>query len=169
MATSPRCSASFTSCWEYRDEKIRLQYSDRPFSLPDNLYVIGTMNTSDRSIALVDLALRRRFHFVEFHPNKPPVRGLLGRWLEKNAPDLTWVADVVERANRMLGDQTTIGPSYFMKDDLDEGAVRLIWEHSVLPYLEERFFGERDRLAEFALSTLRHAEAEAAGEDDATD
>ena len=64
-------------------------------------------------------------------PHQPPVQGLLGRSLEKNAPDMTWVADVVDRANERLDDrQAAIGPSYFMKDDLDEETVRLIWQHS---------------------------------------
>ena len=144
---------------EYRDEEMRLQYSDKPFSLPGNLHVVGTMNTADRSIALVDLALRRRFHFVEFHPDQPPVQGLLKRWLEKNAPDMTWVADVVDRANAKLDDrQAAVGPSYFMKPDLDDETVRLIWKHNVLPYLEERLAGEHDRLRDFDLDRLRRAE-----------
>ena len=141
---------------EYRDAELQLLYSNMPFTLPDNLYIIGTMNTADRSIALVDLALRRRFHFVEFHPDKPPVRGILRRWLDGNAPKLTWVADVVDRANAKLGDrQAAIGPSYFMKPALDDDKVRLIWQHNVLPYVEEHLFGEHDRLAEFELERLR--------------
>ena len=170
---------------EYRDAELRLLYSDEPFALPDNLYIIGTMNTADRSIALVDLALRRRFHFVEFHPDKPPVQGLLRRWLEKHTPEMSWVADVVNLANGKLGDrQAAIGPSYFMKPDLDDDKMRLIWEHNVIPYVDEHLFGEHDRLAEFELDRLRseqhgggteqgddadHGEAGARAMNDATD
>ena len=114
------------------------------------------MNTSDRSIALVDLALRRRFHFVEFHPDKSPIQGLLKRWLDRNAPNMAWVADVVERANERLNDrQAAVGPSYFMKEGLDDEMVGDTWEHSVLPYIEERLYGEHDRLQEFNLDRLR--------------
>ncbi len=143
---------------EYRDEKIRLQYSDEDFSLPPNLYFIGTMNTADRSIALVDLALRRRFYFVEFHPDDDPVKSVLRKWLEKKARDMDWVADVVDRANELLkrDRHAAIGPSYFMKDDLDETDVRRIWQHSVLSYIEERLIGEGDdRLVQFDLDRLR--------------
>ncbi len=114
------------------------------------------MNTADRSIALVDLALRRRFHFVEFHPDKTPIQGLLRRWLGEHAPHMTWVAEVVDHANVKLDDrQAPIGPSYFMKRGLDSEMVDLIWEHNVLPYVEERLYGEHDRLDEFRLDKLR--------------
>ena len=145
---------------EYRDRPVRLQYQgdeEGGFSLPENLFIIGTMNTADRSIALVDAALRRRFYFVEFHPDSEPVRGVLRRWLDKKAPNLDWVADAVERANQLLIEDrhAAIGPSYFIKEGLDETAVERIWRHSILPYIEERLFGEHDRLREFALSRLR--------------
>ena len=142
---------------EYRSVEMRLQYSDELFSLPENLWIIGTMNTADRSIALVDLALRRRFHFVEFHPDKPPVEGLLRRWLDVNAEEMSWIADVVDRANEKLSERhAAIGPTYFMRDDgLDDEAVELIWEHNVLPYIEEQLFGEPGRMGEFDLGKLR--------------
>ena len=153
---------------EYRDEPMQLQYSNTTFSLPDNLYIIGTMNTADRSIALVDLALRRRFHFVEFHPGKWPVEGLLRRWLERNVPGMEWVADVVDSANEELGSdsEAAIGPSYFMKAGLTNEQVSLIWEHNVLPYVQEQLYGEPDRLAEFDLGRLRGA---AGGSDESDD
>ena len=150
---------------EYRDEKISLQYQRKKgetFSLPDNLYIIGTMNTADRSIALVDLALRRRFYFIEFHPDEEPVKDVLRKWLErqmkegKASEDIDWVADVVEEANKLLekDKHAAIGPSYFMKENLNEEFVRRIWKHSVLPYIEERLFGDDDRLSEFDLDKL---------------
>lgn len=141
---------------EYRDEEIRLQYSDTEFSLPPNLQIIATMNTADRSIALVDTALRRRFHFVPFFPDTPPIDSLLRRWLNDKNPDLAWVADVVDRANRELGDRNAfIGPSYFLKEQLTEELVRLAWEHSVIPLLEEHFFADPDQLKRFGLERLR--------------
>ncbi len=142
---------------EYREEEITLQYSDTSFSLPDNLRIIATMNTADRSVALVDAALRRRFHFVPFFPDTAPIDGLLRRWLTAERPGLLWVADVVERANALLDDRNlAIGPSHFLRPGLEESDVQLAWEHSVLPYLEEYFFSDPGRLPEFALDRLRH-------------
>ena len=141
---------------EYRTSEITLQYDDAKFRLPENLWLIGTMNTADRSIALVDGALRRRFYFVPFFPTDPPIRGLLDRWLSRHKPELAWVGDVVKRANDLLRDRhAAIGPSHFMRLDLDEEWVELIWSHAVLPYVEEHLFGEGERLEEFALDVLR--------------
>ncbi len=116
------------------------------------------MNTADRSIALVDLALRRRFYFVEFHPDQPPIRGLLRRYLSEKSPGMEWVADVVDGANALLSNEphAAIGPSHFMKPGLDDTAVRRIWKYGVLPYIEERLFGQdAARLAEFDLDRVR--------------
>ena len=145
---------------EYRDKYMKLQYSNERFSLPKNLYIIGTMNTADRSIALVDLALRRRFYFVEFHPQKEPVDAVLREWLRQNAPGMEWVADRVDKANGLLeasdASDAAIGPSYFMKKGLDYADVELIWKHSIFPYVKELLFGNDDaRLAEFTLEQLR--------------
>ena len=143
---------------EYRDEEITLQYSNEQFSLPENLWVIGTMNTTDRSIALVDAALRRRFYFFGFFPDEPPIQGLLDRWLKENNPEAMWVADLVDVANHELKDRHLgIGPSYFMKKDtpLDENRVRFIWEQGVIPYIEEQCFGDEAELNKFVYDTLK--------------
>ena len=144
---------------EYRDKEMDLQYSNQGerFSLPENLYIIGTMNTADRSIAMVDLALRRRFYFVEFHPDDDPVKSVLRNWLVAKAPDMEWVADVVERANDHLREDrhAAIGPSYFMKDGLNNDMVVRIWKHSVLPYIEERLYGQQEEVDKFKLDRLQ--------------
>ncbi len=160
----PRTLGELYFLLEYREEEVMLQYQekgDSGFSLPGNLYIIGTMNTADRSIALVDLALMRRFNFEEFHPDMPPVRGTLRRWLDAKAPHMTWVADVVDRANELLGreNDAAIGHSHFMgKEDLNEDTLDEIWSHSVLPYIQERLYGADDELLrQFQLGRLRRS------------
>jgi 5-methylcytosine-specific restriction enzyme B len=153
---------------EYRDEEMSLQYDNEPFQMPKNLWIIGTMNTADRSIALIDAALRRRFHFVGFMPDQPPVQGLLRRWLTRHKPEMLWVADRVDQANDLMGDKhAAIGPSHFMKHNLDDEWVRLIWRHSILPYVSEHFFGEEERLQEFELDALARRASGVMAEPDA--
>jgi len=149
---------------EYRNKSAALQYSpDQDFTLPENLWIIGTMNTADRSIALIDAALRRRFAFVPFFPNQEPIKGLLHRWFEgKRGPaELAWIADVLDLVNERLeampevGRHLQIGPSHFMTPDLTQAKLERIWKYSILPFIEEQLFGREDGLAEFEMQTLR--------------
>lgn len=142
---------------EYRDEQINLQYSrDTLFSLPKNLWIIGTMNSADRSIALIDAALRRRFYFIPFFPDEAPIKGVLRRWLQARKPEMEWVAGVMDEANRRLGNrQVQIGSSHFMVDYLDDEWMKIIWQHSIMPYIQEHFYSDEDRLKEFDLDTLK--------------
>ena len=124
------------------------------------------MNTADRSIALIDAALRRRFYFLPFFPDESPVEGLLRRWLERHNSQLLWVADVVDRANEELGDRhSAIGPSYFLRTDLNEDWVRRIWRRAILPYIEEQFIGEEKQLERFDLDLLRRSKSDPAKSD----
>lgn len=153
---------------EYRKESTTLMYSpDEHYRLPPNLSIIGTMNTADRSIAVLDQALRRRFHFVGLFPGEYPVNGLLRQYLQKNTPQMLWVADLLDEANARLGDRNaSIGPSHFMRKDLDDAILRRIWRHSVLPSLEEHFYGNISQLDELRLDRLR-ADLEIKSEEDA--
>lgn len=151
---------------EYRNRPIRLQYSQRPFEMPPNLYFIGTMNSADRSIALLDTALRRRFYFVHFRADQPPISDVLRTYLQEKHPTQLWLADLVDHANRRLEDPAlAIGPSHFIRDDLDPAWIRRVWAHNVLPTLEDHFYGQPDRLADFAFEHLLE-EVNAADEDD---
>ena len=145
---------------EYRDQSISLQYSpDKEFVLPENLFLIGTMNTADRSIARIDTAMRRRFAFVELDPRIPPVQGLLGRWLA--AHDLPMnAALLLDELNRRIEDSdVAIGPSYLMDERIyqrDDGLGR-VWQYSIMPLLEDLFYGQRDLAELYGLPSLRKA------------
>jgi 5-methylcytosine-specific restriction protein B len=149
---------------EYRDARVSLQYSpEEDFRLPENLYVIGTMNTADRSISLVDAAIRRRFSFVELHPAEEPVRGLIDRWSTAEGHAVTRGA-LLRELNSRIGEvdrDFQIGPSYLMgKSARTTAGLARIWEHDILPLLDEHYYGRftrtevRDR---FGLAALEPA------------
>ena len=155
---------------EYRDEAISLQYSPgEQFSLPANLYVIGTMNTADRSIALVDSALRRRFYFQALMPTRPPVNQVLRTWLARCGFEPE-PADLLDELNGLIEDEEyAIGPSYLMTDGDQAPKLEHVWERGILPLLEEHYFGtQRDVHREFSLTSLRARLAANAEDDDDT-
>jgi 5-methylcytosine-specific restriction enzyme B len=152
---------------EYREKEIELQYSrGEMFSLPQNLFLIGTMNTADRSIALVDSALRRRFYFVDLDPSRPPIKEVLPKWLERQELEPE-PAVLLDALNQNIGteaeDEFGIGPSYFMTDDGSAPNLERIWEYSIKPLLVEHYYGEgRDIEGDFGLEALqRQVESEA--------
>ena len=145
---------------EYRDQNVDLLYAtddDIGFTLPRNVFVIGTMNTADRSIALVDAAMRRRFAFVSLHPSEPPTRDVLRRWLAASDRD-AGVADLLEELNRRIEDSDfKIGPSYFMRPAVHApGGLERAWRTAILPLLEEHHFGDGvDVSARYGLDAIR--------------
>jgi hypothetical protein len=156
----PRVFGELYFLLEYRDQAVSLMYSpDDRFTLPRNLLLIGTMNTADRSVVVLDQALRRRFDFVSMFADKPPIRHVLRRYLARQYADgrFAWVADVVEAANAHLDRNQQIGPSYFMRDDLDDATIARVWRTSVIPSIEEQFFGREHELAELDLDALKAA------------
>jgi hypothetical protein len=154
----PRVFGELLYLLEYRDLEVTLPYSRRPFRLPPNLYLIATMNAADRSVALVDQALRRRFSFLEM----PPDARVLASWLEANPPaDETFGPRVValfEDLNRKLADDLggacQVGHSYFMVRDLNEDGLRVVWDHHVRPVLAEYFAGHPQRFRNYDLDAL---------------
>ena len=133
----PRIFGELMYLLEYREKEdsIPLPYSGDRFRIPPNVYIIGTMNTADRSIALVDLALRRRFHFAEFAADPH----LFDRWLKAYPPAVLWLGKLYRAlAEGGIDDPAyAIGPSVFMRTGLDAEAIRNIWKWSVMPYLRE--------------------------------
>jgi 5-methylcytosine-specific restriction protein B len=126
---------------EANELTVRLPSSGARFGVPPNLYILGTMNTADRSIALLDLALRRRFTFVEMRPQpdviEPPVvagvdlRALLTRLNER-------IAALRDRDHQ-------IGHSYLLRL-IDENDLHFAWYRRIVPLLQEYFYNDGERL-----------------------
>jgi 5-methylcytosine-specific restriction endonuclease McrBC GTP-binding regulatory subunit McrB len=150
-ANLPRVLGELMFLFEYRDESIRMQYSAE-FKLPSNLRFLGTMNTADRSIRSIDIALRRRFEVFEFGPD---VRILERHYATDNELQVAGLLDGFEALNEALTERIdrhhAIGHAFFMRPRLDPPALRAIWRRKVFPLIEEFFFDQPEVAAEFKL------------------
>ena len=141
---------------EYRDAEVELLYSENgtPFKLPPNLFVIGTMNTADRSIALLDAAMRRRFVFLGMDTEEAALQNVLRKWCEPNNVPVA-VADLRDKINdtmRSNGLEPALefGPSYFMRKGLDRPtALARLWKRELLPMLREHHYGDTAALKKY--------------------
>lgn len=121
------------------DEELRvtLPYSQENFGVPQNLYIIGTMNTADRSIALLDTALRRRFEFSEMMP----------QWDNENIKDCEGVnlqellKVLNERIEFLLDREHTIGHAFFIEIDSLE-KLQAVFKNKIIPLLQEYFYDD---------------------------
>lgn len=123
---------------------VTLPYSKEPFSVPDNVYLIGTMNTADRSLAGLDLALRRRFSFTEM----PPRPELLDT-VEVDGIHIGQMLRVMnQRITVLLDRDHTLGHAYFMPLQKEPTLARLaaIFRQAILPLLQEYFFEDWERI-----------------------
>ena len=120
---------------------VELPYSKEKFGVPSNLYIIGTMNTADRSIALMDMALRRRFEFVEMMPeydtlNKTIIEGInVGEMLKT----------INERIEYLYDRDHTIGHAYFINVS-DIKTLANVFKNKILPLLQEYFYDDWEKI-----------------------
>lgn len=145
-----------------RGEKIKLLYSNEWFTVPHNVRIIGMMNTADRSLALMDYALRRRFAFFDFAPAFPS-EGFKNYLAEKNSPKLESLITAVESLNNTisadesLGDGFRIGHSYFCTDgEITDEWLKSVVEYEVIPLIKEYWFDEPTKVRDWS-ATLRSA------------
>ncbi|WP_052709801.1 MULTISPECIES: AAA family ATPase [Pseudoalteromonas] len=140
-----------------QDEAITLTLpsSGQPFSVPDNVYIIGTMNTADRSLAMMDTALRRRFDFVEMMPNYKVLEGKVINYKEVSI-DLSKLLQVMNKRIEVLYDREhTLGHAFLMpvvtlidnnEHKLAFEALISVFKNKIVPLLEEYFFEDWNKI-----------------------
>lgn len=132
---------------DYRGKEITLAYSDQRFHVPENLYIIGMMNTADRSLALIDYALRRRFSFFDMKPGFNS-DGFKEHIAKSENPTLSRVIDIMREINidiredDSLGAGFEIGHSYFCckREDISDSWIRRVVRYDIIPTLREYWF-----------------------------
>jgi AAA domain (dynein-related subfamily) len=122
--------------------KITLPYSKKKFGVPNNLYIIGTMNTADRSVEALDTALRRRFNFVEMPPNYdlPQLNTKICDYELVNI-----LKTINKRIEKLLGRDNLIGHSYFLSVK-NESDLKAAFQNKIIPLLQEYFFGDYGKI-----------------------
>ena len=126
-----------------------LPYSQETFTVPDNLYIIGTMNTADRSLALMDTALRRRFDFIEMMPKPELIVNDSNNPLEIEGIKVQEMLQTInDRIEALYDREHTIGHAFFMKlkDEPTIETLASIFRNNILPLLEEYFFEDWDKI-----------------------
>ena len=122
---------------------VKLPYSGEEFSVPQNIYILGTMNTADRSIALMDTALRRRFAFVELMP-KPEIIS----YKEVEGLDVVKMLETINKRIEVLYDREhTIGHAYFMGKELNLNELENIFKNKIIPLLQEYFYEDYEKIS----------------------
>ncbi|AMP12304.1 AAA domain family protein [Collimonas pratensis] len=127
-----------------------LPYSKKPFSVPDNVYLIGTMNTADRSLAGLDIALRRRFTFKEMPPRPDLLDGTVVKGANMEGVNIgLMLRKMNERIEVLLDRDHCLGHAYFMPlhDTPTLAGLGFIFRQQILPLLQEYFFEDWERIA----------------------
>lgn len=125
-------------------QKVRLPYSQKLFGVPNNVYLIGTMNTADRSIATIDTALRRRFNFKEMLPDEEVLDGIYVEYVS--------IKDIFIKMNKritvLFDREHTLGHAYFLplKDAPTIETLANIFENSIIPLLQEYFYEDYEKI-----------------------
>lgn len=134
---------------------VTLPYSGDIFGVPQNVYILGTMNTADRSIAIMDTALRRRFEFKEMLPDSNVIRQEVGNNGEVDGIDIAEILDSMNRRIEFLYDREhTLGHAYFLNiRSIEE--LQSVFENKVIPLLQEYFYEDYEKIQAVLNDTLQ--------------